>query len=518
MTNWKGTTMRIAVPRLFESALCACVLLLPCSPCAAQAARFLAGAARVEITDRQAGPVNDPSYAKALVLRSGSTTVAIITVDAVAIGEIGRIGNNYLASVRAQLQSGLGIPPENVLVNASHCHSVVRTDADQLTVRAVKEAYAKLVPVRVGAGRGRQDRIMENRRLKMRDGSELDVRRAYSMPPDEEVTAAGPVDPEIGLLRLDREDGRTVAVIYNFAAHPIQGVPSGGNTADFPGFASKAIEENLGEGALAFFIQGCAGDINPAKYKDPHQPQDAEPLGNLLGLSVLRALKSIETGNTGTLRVIREIVSLPRSADYERRMASVQAEQKRLLESLQGTSLNLKTFLPLYVQYKLAGEYPSYYSHRYMHESAVGREDLKKLDADNRSAIEQYIRNIHTMEQLTRLQTNLELLRKHHAATIAAGAKMLDVEMMGLRVGDFRLITFPGELTVEIGLGIKKRASSPYTFVAGYTNGYIYYTPTAEQRRNTGYAQEDCDSLVAPEWQQVFEEKAAAILARLSAP
>ncbi len=39
------------------------------------------------------------------------------------------------------------------------------------------------------------------------------------------------------------------------------------------------------------------------------------------------------------------------------------------------------------------------------------------------------------------------------------------------------------------------------TFVAGYTNGYIYYTPTADQRNNSGYAQEDCDTLVAPEWQ-----------------
>ena len=29
------------------------------------------------------------------------------------------------------------------------------------------------------------------------------------------------------------------------------------------------------------------------------------------------------------------------------------------------------------------------------------------------------------------------------------------------------------------------------TFVAGYTNGYIYYAPTAEQLLNPGAAQED---------------------------
>ncbi len=202
------------------------------------------------------------------------------------------------------------------------------------------------------------------------------MRRAYSMPPDEDVAGVGPVDPEIGLLRLDRKNGKPLAVVYNFAVHPIQGVPGGGNTADIPGFASKVIEENVGGGALAFFLQGCAGDINPARYKDVELPHDAEPLGNLLGLSVLRALKTIQTRDGGALHVIHEVVALPRAADSEQRIKAIQAEQARLLASLQGTNLNLKTFLPLFVQYKVSGDYPSYYSHRYLHEKMLGREHL----------------------------------------------------------------------------------------------------------------------------------------------
>ena len=46
--------------------------------------------------------------------------------------------------------------------------------------------------------------------------------------------------------------------------------------------------------------------------------------------------------------------------------------------------------------------------------------------------------------------------------------------------------TFPGELTVEIGLNMKRASATPHAFVAGYTNGYIYYTPTVEQRSKTG--------------------------------
>ena len=92
---------------------------------------------------------------------------------------------------------------------------------------------------------------------------------------------------------------------------------------------------------------------------------------------------------------------------------------------------------------------------------------------------------------------------------------LLDAEMTALRIGDFRLVTFPGELTVEIGLNLKRRAPGPFPFVAGYCNGYLYYLPTAQQRANTGYAQEDCDCLVAPEWQQFFETKALELLRKL---
>jgi hypothetical protein len=54
------------------------------------------------------------------------------------------------------------------------------------------------------------------------------------------------------------------------------------------------------------------------------------------------------------------------------------------------------------------------------------------------------------------------------------------------------------------------------TFVAGYTNGYIYYSPTAEQLKNVGGAQEDSDCILAPEWQKIFEDKAAEMLLRLN--
>ena len=480
----------------------------------ADAAKLLAGAAKVEITNMKVLPINDPLYVKALVLKKGSITAVIVTVDAVAIGEIGTIGNEYLGKVRGRIQKELGIAPERVMVNASHCHAKPCNDVDEKTIQAVKEAAQNMVPVTAGVGVGFENRISENRRLKLKNGKEVDVRHAYSLPPDEAIAEVGVIDPHIGILRLDKKDGKALAVVYNFACHPIMGLPNGENTADIVGFASRVIEDNLNEGTIALFVQGCAGDINPVLYKDVNQPRNAEPLGNLLGLSVLKAVRKIKCVEDAPLTVVHEKLGLPR-ADNSERIDAMLLEQAKLLKSLRGTSLNLKTFIPLAVKYNVSPEFPSYYSHRYLHEKKLGRDDLTRLDEANRKSMKAYMDNIFTMEQLTRLQTNLALLRKHQETNRLVEMKPLAVEVVGLRVADFVLVTFPGELTVEIGLNIKRASPHKHTFVAGYTNGYIYYTPTAKQLENVGGAQEDSDCLLAPAWQRIFEDRVAQMLKKL---
>lgn len=490
------------------------LLAFPPLAMAQKTSTLLAGVAKVDVTNLEAGPTQDKLFVKALVLKQGETTSAIITVDAVAIGEIGPIKNDYFPKVREALQKELNIAPANVMANASHCHGIVCKDIAERTVEAVRKASSNLVAVKAGTGVGFENRIMENRRLKLKSGRELDVRHAYSLPPDDEVAAVGPIDTQIGILKLERMDGKPLALVYNFACHPIMGLASGENTADLTGFASRVIENNLGEDTVALFIQGCGGDINPVMYKDVNNPRNAEPLGNQLGLSVLAAARKITCTENPAFKIVRETLDLPR-ADLSSKIDALIMEQGRLVKSLRGTSLNFKTFLPLMVKYNLSPDFPSYYSHRYLQEKAIGKDDMEKMDAANRKNMQQYLQNIHTMEALTRNQTNLALLQKHQATNIASGKRTLEVEMLGIRVGDFVLVTFPGELTVEIGLGIKKTSPHKNTFVAGYTNGYIYYTPTAKQLENRGGAQEDSDCLLAPEWQKLFEDKVSEILKKL---
>ena len=496
-------------PALFFLLLATYGLLIPAT---ASAGELRAGAAKVDISNRNV-PVNDPLYVKALVITDGEQTGVIVGVDAVAIGEIGSITNEYLGNVRSQIEKTLNIEPKNIMINASHCHGSVCKDVEQRTVRAIQEAAKTLVPVKIGVGTGHEDRVQENRRLFLKNGKEADVRHAYALPPDETVAKIGPIDPEIGILKLEKENGETLAVVYNFAMHPIQGAPSRGSTADVSGFASQVIEDNLSDGAIAVFVQGCGGDINPVQYKDVNNPRDAETLGNLLGLSTLKAIKKIKCSDAGSLKVMNETLTLPRSNNATR-IAALEKEQEQLVKALQGTSLNLKTFLPLIVKYKLYDKYPSYYSHRYLLDEKLGREDLKKLDEENRANMERYINNVYKMEQMTRNNANLRLLNKHQTRNQAAG-KTLDVEVFGIKVGDFRMITFPAELTVNIGLNIKKKSPFENTFVAGYTNGYNYYAPTAEQLKNVGGAQEDSDCMLAPEWQAIFESKAQEMIKAL---
>ena len=477
-----------------------------------QAEPLLGGVAKVEITHPDHPAKENPPFVKALVLSQGETHAVIIAIDAVAIAEIGSIRDPYFAEVRAALGKDFGIAAGSILINASHCHSLIAPDVAARTVRAVAEAWKNRVPVKVGAGTGHEDGIMENRRLKLKSGKEADVRHAYALPFDDEVAAVGAIDPEIGLLRVDRIDnGQPLAVVFQFACHPIMGLPDGGNGADLSGYAAETIAANLGDGtATALFLQGCGGDINPVLYKSVDLPRDGKSLGVRLGLSALAGLRKVETRTEADLSIVTETLTLPR-ADHGPRIAEMEKEIESLTASLKGTTLNFETFLPLYVKYHLNSDYPSEVAGRYLQDELLGRTDWKSQDANNRTAMEAYLRNIRTMEELTRRQINRDLLSRHQARRAELG-ETVAAEVVALRVGDFRLVTFPGEMTVEIGLGMKEKSPHPLTFVSGYSNGYLYYAPTAEQAKNRGGAQEDSDCLLAPEWQEIFETTALRML------
>ena len=197
--------------------------------------------AAVDITrENPTVAVHDPLLAKALVADDGDTKVVIISLD------LGGASSALVTAVRGRLRGELGIEQGHVLVNASHNHHTQSQLAEDLAdriVEAVRRAAETMVPVRVGAGVGQEDRIMMNRRLRLTGGKQWTIRRANPSPKGFEVGALGPADPEIGILRLDRATGEPLAVVYNFAGHAYGGVPSGGVTAD--AYDDEAYEDAL---------------------------------------------------------------------------------------------------------------------------------------------------------------------------------------------------------------------------------------------------------------------------------
>ena len=483
----------------------------------ADSASLLAGVAKSDITTGVEGvEVNDPLYAKTLVLDDGTTKVAVVAMDAVAIGGICDIKDDFLPKLRDRIERELNIPAPNVLVNASHTHPSGRLlcdDADQVerAFDAVRRAAQNMSEVKVGAGVGHEGRFIINRTLRLKNGRHWTIRHANPCPPDEQVAGLGPVDPEIGILRIDRTDGRPLAVVYNFACHPLIGVPGGAVTANFPGFASKVLEENL-NGAMALFLQGAGGDVTEVLYKDVNRPRDAEPLGTMLGLSALRAWKNIPTADA-RLSVASETIALPRRTDIPQRIASLQQEQAELLEALRFTSLNFKTFLPLYLKHALSPDYPSDYSYRYLQAQQTGSDALRAMDIENRSNIEKYLSNIRAMERLAGSQDKIATLKHHQALNDESGETTIAAEVQGIRIGDCVLITAPLEMLVQVGLNVKSASPYEHTFIAAFSNGYMHYGPPAADYDKGGYEVTEC--LLAPEWQETYEKKAREIIRRL---
>ena len=204
------------------------------------AAALRAGVAQVSITkDKPTATVNDLVYAKALVVDDGTTKVAIVCLD------VGGLPSALVSGVRTRVQEGLGIAESHVLLAASHNHHTQGQTGPERGGASFRggpdrptRPWCRSSTVPVSAT---SRRITMNRRLRLKNGKAWTIRRANPSPKDADVVGLGPLDPQIGILRLDRLDGRPLAVLYNFAGHAYGGVPSGGVTADFPRFCLRPV-------------------------------------------------------------------------------------------------------------------------------------------------------------------------------------------------------------------------------------------------------------------------------------
>jgi len=278
----------------------------------AQAAGLKAGVAQVEITpplgekmwgyfDRQAGAQGtlDPLFARVLVLEAGEKRWALVVLD------LGRtFGPAQLERLRETARRSSGI--SYVLVQATHTHAgpvildeypgnavpAWETAALEKIAKAIDEARQRAVDAKLGTGDG-VAYIGYNRIRANPDGT---VTMFWTNPTR---VPTAPVDPTVSVLRVDAADGKPLAILVNYACHPVVFGPDNLQySADFPGVMIKTVEQAFDGGPLCFFLQGAPGDINIYDATTP-LAQDAvkkrDWSGERLGQEAVRVAKGIPT-------------------------------------------------------------------------------------------------------------------------------------------------------------------------------------------------------------------------------
>src|SRR5678810_396695 len=102
----------------------------------AQQPALKAGAAQVDIAlaeselPRDYEGILDHLYARAIVLDSGGTSAALISLDA------GGVSEQIWQQVTRQVESELAIPAKNVLITATHTHSCLLYTSDAADERS----------------------------------------------------------------------------------------------------------------------------------------------------------------------------------------------------------------------------------------------------------------------------------------------------------------------------------------------------------------------------------------------
>lgn len=403
--------------------------------------------------------VHDDLYVRSLVINTKKDTAAVI------VGDVIGFPAELVRHIRTLIARQIIMKPETILIAATHTHSgpdllfghqgkISAVYLDTLIknlVDSVCAAWQDRNLASIGIGRGAVQGIGVNRR----------------------TPNGQPVDSEVGIIRVDLENVGLRGIFVNYTCHPVVLGPDNLLiSADYPGVTTRFIERVKGEGVVAMFTNGAAGDINTGHSaelsalgeKIPGRTfERAEKLGTMLAGEVLKVLETIEPCSNIPIAAMTKEISLPLKPLPSLKEAEASAKQK-------------EQALTELIQRKAPSE-------------LVTKARIEKLYADL------LLKQVHERSQ-----------RPHD------GVK--HVELQAIRIGDCALLAFPGELFVEIGLEIKAKSPFRYTYIVGYANGYVGYVPTKQAFEEGGY--EAVTAQFAPETSDIVIEESLALLNSLA--
>lgn len=260
------------------SLTCVLVLAGPLSAVSqtVSAGPFRVGAAKVDITPAQIEMpqsylgVLDKVYSRAIVMDNGHTSAALITLDA------GIVPTDLWKTVSERIEKELGIPSVNILITATHSHSVPAvftmsprpgttpettntnriTDYEDHVFESVKMAKERLQLARISYGTGVSYMNVQ------RDMIDPVTRRWW-----EGANYGGLSDKTVAVIKFESLNGDPIAVYYNYAMHAVIAGVLDLVSGDVPGAASIYIENHLNDKVVALWSEGAAGDQNPVYFQ-----------------------------------------------------------------------------------------------------------------------------------------------------------------------------------------------------------------------------------------------------------
>ena len=332
---YKGTILLNNVLRyfIFCTFLTGPVLLFaqtPASPANTATGKFRAAVVKKNITPqdaqmllgydaRKSTGVHDSIFHRIIALDDGTTQFFLVSTD------VCEFSPALYDKVAARLYAQYKIKPVNFWWGVTHTHSAPEVGAPGLDavflgeryqhaidsnylnlvidrlVEGIAEAREKLAPARLGVGWGFSQANINRRAI------DVDGKASLGLNPD------GAVDRRIGLLRIEHEDGKPLALIANYPIHgTVLGEHSLQISGDAPGVVSEYVEQQTG--APVLFINGAAGDLAPI-YSVYPSPEEGH-LGQfrvLLGDKIIDANKKIvSTTEDVRLNVSELMLELPR--------------------------------------------------------------------------------------------------------------------------------------------------------------------------------------------------------------
>ena len=397
-------------------------------------------------TDRKAAHVHDELHARCLVLDDGATRLAFAVCDSCMLPR------EVVDEAKRLIHEEAGIPPQNVLVSATHTHTaptaspVFQSDPDPAYLKflarriadGVRRAANNLAPARIGHGVGKQPDHVFNRRWRMKPGTIPPdpfggtTDRVQMNPPGGSntlVEPAGPTDPDVWVLSVRTADDKPLAVLANYALHYVGGNPGDHVSADYFGMFAESLRHKLGAAApdrdppfVAVLTNGASGNINNVDFRSRRsaRPPYAQMLlvAEAVAEEAKRVCESIEYRDGAALgartATLKLRVRKPSPSDLER--------AKSVLAPLAGKPL--------------------------------------------RSGPEVYARE---------------------TVLLAEYPDEVELVLQALRVGDLTIVAVPCEVFVEIGLELKQRSSRKPLFLVSLANGYNGYLPTPDHHALGGY-------------------------------